>query len=356
MKLIDRLQKKALANRGIDAGEALELFAGGTEQPFRVLSAAAEIREAFKGKAITLCSICNAKSGRCSEDCAFCAQSGHHRTDTPVYPLKPPAQIAAEAVVAVQNGAEWFGIVTSGKRIGGKREWEKIYEAIAGVRTAGLSPCASLGVIDAGQAASLKAAGLVRYHHNLETARSFFTAICTTHAYEEDLATVRAAQAAGLSVCCGGIIGLGEGITQRIELAETLRELDVDSVPVNILTPIKGTPLERSAPLRPLEILLTIAVFRFMLPAKDIKLCGGKERNLRQLLPLGLVAGANSLLTGDYLTTAGRDSRSDREMVHDLGLVPTREAVTPCACQSGGRGCGKRTGTDPRKALRKERP
>ena len=162
--------------------------------------------------------------------------------------------------------------------------------------------------------------GLFRYHHNLETGRSNFDNICTTHEYEEDIATVKNAISAGLSVCSGGIIGLGETMEQRIEMAFTLRELDVDSVPINILNPIEGTPLFNTQPLAPVEILLTIAIFRFILPDKDIKLCGGKEKNLRQLHPLAIVAGCNSLMTGNYLTTLGRDSRDDLEMIGDLGF------------------------------------
>ena len=171
------------------------------------------------------------------------------------------------------------------------------------------------------QAHTLKKAGLYRYHHNLETSRSFFSSICSTHDYEEDIRTVRAAKEAGLSTCSGGIIGLGEQMEHRIELAVTLKELDVDSVPVNILNPIQGTPLAGAAPMHPLEILMTVALFRFILADKEIKLCGGKEKNLRQLLPLGLMAGCNSLMTGNYLTTTGRDTRLDLEMIRDLGLV-----------------------------------
>ncbi len=231
-----------------------------------------------------------------------------------------------------------FGIVTSGKRVKTKKEWAEIFKAVQGINKLGMKACASLGMIDREKAAALKAAGLYRYHHNLETSRSFFKEICTTHAYDEDVETVRAARAAGLSVCCGGLIGLGESIRHRIELALTLRDLGVDSVPVNILNPIKGTPLSRTPPLPPLEILMTIAVFRFLLPDRDIKLCGGKEKNLRQLLPLGLVAGANSFMTGNYLTTLGRDTRLDLEMIQDLGLQATREALPVCSCMSGKKG------------------
>ena len=335
MDLINKLKQKALAGKGISAAQALELFIEGSGNPYRVMAAASEIREHFKGKHIILCGITNAKSGRCSEDCKFCAQSSHYSTDVPSYPLKPAKEIIAEAVLAKKDGAEFFGIVTSGKKVKAKKEWVEIFKAIEGLRKIGISPCASLGIIDAEKARELQSAGLFRYHHNLETARSYFGNICTTHDYEDNVETIRAAKAAGLSVCAGALIGMGEGVTHRIELAATLRELDVDSVPVNILNPIKGTPLSHVLPLPPMEILMTIAVFRFMLPDKDIKLCGGKEKNLRQLLPLGIIAGANSLMTGNYLTTTGRDSKLDHEMIADLGLIPTRE-MDICRCGEEG--------------------
>jgi len=329
---IEKLKNKAIKKNGLSAAEALDLFIEGTDHTFRVLAAAAEIREHFKGKEIILCGITNAKSGKCPEDCSFCAQSAHYETEASTFPLQKTARIVEEAALAARNGAEFFGIVTSGKALTTKKEWSEIFKAIDRVGQQGLKPCASLGIIDAQKAQDLKAAGLYRYHHNLETSGSFFSNICTTHAYEEDVETVRQAKAAGLSVCSGGIIGMGEGITHRIELAETLRKLDVDCIPINILHPVKGTPLARTAPLPPLEILMTIAVFRFMLPDRDIKLCGGREKNLRQLLPLGIIAGANSLMTGNYLTTAGRPSALDIEMITDLGLAPTREATPTCTC------------------------
>ncbi|MCX5856732.1 MAG: biotin synthase BioB [Deltaproteobacteria bacterium] len=277
----------------------------------------------------------NAKSGKCPENCKFCAQSAHYATDVESYPLKKASEIIREAEAAGRAGAEMFGIVTSGKRIKTKKEWAEVVKAIRGINNLGIKACASLGIIDEEKARTLKDAGLYRYHHNLETSRTFFPEICTTHAYDEDVETIRAASAAGLSVCCGGLIGLGERIQHRIELALTLRELNVDSIPVNILNPIKGTPLERTPPLPPLEILMTIAVFRFLLPDRDIKICGGKEKNLRQLLPLALVAGANSLMTGNYLTTPGRDASLDLEMIKDLGLRATREPQPVCTCTSG---------------------
>jgi biotin synthase len=332
MDLIEKLKNETIKNKEISTSDALELFIEGSNKPWRVMAAASEIREHFKGREIILCGITNAKSGRCSEDCKFCAQSSHYPTDAPSYPLKTATTMIAEANDAARCGAEFFGIVTSGKRIKAKKEWNEIFKAVKGINKIGINTCASLGLINTEKAKELKAAGLSRYHHNLETSRSFFKNICTTHDYEEDVETIKTAKKAGLSVCAGALFGMGEGITHRIELAATLRELNVDSVPINILNPIKGTPLSHMLPLPPLEILMTIAVFRFMLPDKDIKLCGGKEKNLRQLLPLGIMAGANSLMTGNYLTTTGRDSKLDQEMIADMGLIPTRE-TNYCKCR-----------------------
>lgn len=317
---IEKIKDEVLKGNNIGGGEALNLFSEGMKRPFYLLAAATEIREYFKGKKINLCGIVNAKSGRCAENCKFCAQSSHYKTNAPVYGLISADNIVKQAKIAKDNGAHMFGIVTSGTKIQSRTEWEEIFKAIRGIKEVGIIPCASLGILDYEQAINLKKAGLFRYHHNLETSKSFFPHICTTHNYEEDVETIKAAKLAGLSTCCGGIIGLGESIEHRIELALLLRELDVDSVPVNILNPIAGTPLENSPALSPLEILCSIAIFRFILPTKDIKLCGGKEKNLRQLLPLGIVAGCNSLMTGNYLTTAGRDTALDYEMITDLGL------------------------------------
>lgn len=319
-EFIEKLKQKALKKERIEERELLELFDAGMNFPFYLIAAASEIREYFKGKNINLCGIVNAKSGRCAENCKFCAQSSHYKTETPVYPLLSAEEIINQAVKAKENGAHMFGIVTSGTRIQNEKEWNEIFSAVKGIKAIGMLPCASLGLLDYEKAAELKEAGLFRYHHNLETSKTYFPNICTTHDYEEDINTIKAAKKANLSTCCGGIIGLGEGIEHRIELAMLLKELDVDSVPINILNPILGTPLESVKSLSALEILCTIAIFRFILSDKDIKLCGGKEKNLRQLLPLGLIAGCNSLMTGNYLTTLGRDTALDLEMINDLGL------------------------------------
>ena len=314
------LTDKALSREPVSFDEALALYRAGREAPFSLMAAASEIRTAFKGRAINLCGIINAKSGRCPEDCAFCAQSVRYETNAPEYDLVGTEKMVEKAAGMKRAGVHMFGIVTSGTKIENKDEWERIIRAVGEIKALGMEPCASLGLLSKDRAEELRAAGLFRYHHNLETSRSFFPTICTTHEYQEDIDTVLAARQAGLGTCCGGIIGLGESMEQRIELALTLRHLDVDSVPVNILDPRDGTPLAGAPALRPIDILIAF-LFRFILPDKDIKLCGGKEANLRQLLPLGIVAGANSLMTGDYLTTQGRSTAQDIEMIRDLDLA-----------------------------------
>lgn len=323
--ILEELKERTLAGEDIGFDEALALYRKGMERPYALIAAASEIREAFKGKRINLCAIINAKSGRCPEDCGFCAQSVHYETGVPVFDLVSRKTMVEAACRMKAEGAHMFGIVTSGTRIDDEKEWEEIYRAVGEIKAAGVRPCVSLGLLTKERARALKAAGLYRYHHNLETAKSFFGSICTTHDYQEDIDTVLVAKEAGLKTCCGGIVGMGELVEQRIELALTLKELDVDSVPFNILNPRPGTPLADATRLHPLELLVTISVFRFLLPQKDIKLCGGKEANLRQLLPLAIVAGANSLMVGDYLTTGGRDSRLDLEMIEDLGLQAVME-------------------------------
>ena len=319
--LFDTLADKAIASRSITETDALDLYMEGQKDVFGLLARASKIRERFKGNSVNLCGIVNAKSGVCPENCRFCAQSAHYRTDAPVYPLVSAEEIAGRGRAALDSGVHMFSIVTSGTRIETADEWKVIYRAVELLNEMGIKPCASLGMLDEATARDLKSAGLYRYHHNLETSRSFFDNICSTHEYREDTDTVRIAREAGLTVCSGGIIGLGEKMEHRIEMAMTLKELDVDSVPINILNAISGTPLENITPLTPIEILLTVALYRFILPDKDIKLCGGKEKNLRQLLPLAIVAGCNSLLTGNYLTTLGRDTSADLEMIRDLGMV-----------------------------------
>ena len=291
------------------------------EDVFHLLASACDVRRHFKGDRVDLCGIVNVKSGACSEDCAFCAQSAHHSTDSPVYPLINVGEVIERAKAAEASGANKLCFVTSGPGVETDEELDRICDSISTIaRETSLDRCASLGELDSRSLERLKEAGLQSLHHNVETAESHFGAICSTHSYADRVDTVGRAKKAGFYVCSGGIFGMGETAEQRIEMAFALREMDVDSVPLNFLNPIRGTRLQEADPLPALEILKTIALFRFVLPDKDIRVCGGRERNLRSLQPLMYVAGANCAVLGNYLTTPGRDSDEDIIMINDLGL------------------------------------
>lgn len=279
------------------------------------------LRGHFQSDAVTVCSIVNAKSGSCPEDCAFCAQSAHYSSEAPVYPLLDTEKIVRTAAQAAQDGATGFGVVISGPGISDDEELHRIGDALEAItRQTGLSAHGSLGALNEGQLRYLKSRGLVCFNHNLETAKSFFDRIVSTHTYQDRVETVRAAKQAGIRICCGGILGLGESPAQRIELAMALRELDVDVVPLNFLHPIPGTPLEHLSPLPPLQILSIIALFRFILSDKEIKVAGGREKNLRDLQGMMFFAGADGIILGNYLTTTGRSAEADRALLRDLGL------------------------------------
>jgi len=293
-----------------------------------LFAAATLVRERSFGKNVSLCSIVNAKSGLCPEDCSFCAQSAHHATSVAQYPLLDEQTLLAGARAAAANGSSCYGIVTSGSGIRSGEELDRICRVIRQICTEGLiAPGASLGTLDEYSVQALKEAGLVTYHHNLETSRSFYPQICSTHDYEDDVATVRLAKRAGLRVCSGGLFGLGESMAQRVELAMTLRDLDVDSVPINFLDPVEGTPLAGSKNLSPMECLHIIALFRLILPQAHITICGGREKNLRDLQSWVFMAGASGIMTGNYLTKDGRQPSDDRQMITDLGLHLTEGLV-----------------------------
>lgn len=314
-----------LAGGVIDADEALRLTEASGSDLHLLFAEASRIREHYKGSAASLCSIINAKSGRCPENCAFCAQSAAHTTNAQVYPLVDEEEIVRCAKSAEKNGARCYGIITSGTGIKPGEELEKICRSLRRIKDeTSIEPSCSLGIMDFETALLLKQAGMVTYHHNLETSRSFFPSICTTHDYEDDVETVRAAKRAGVKVCCGGIFGLGEDFAQRIELAETLRELDVDTVPINFLNPVEGTRLADADFLSPMECLKIIAIYRFMLPEKSLTVCGGREKNLRELQSWIFLAGASGMMTGNYLTTPGRAPELDRQMLADLELTVER--------------------------------
>jgi biotin synthase len=318
----DTIATRIISGEPLAEAVALELTSLSGSDLFPLFLAASRVKEHFVGNSIHLCSIINAKSGRCPENCSFCAQSAHHKTAAPVYPLVDEEQMVACAVEAEQSGSTCYGIITSGSGISKGEELDRICRAVRRIRaTTGITPSCSLGVIDLETARALKEAGVGTYHHNLETSRSFFPNVCTTHDYEDDVQTVRVALEAGLKVCCGGIFGLGESAAQRVELALTLRDLGVDSVPLNFLNPIEGTRLEGASNISPMECLATIALFRLILPDRKIAVCGGREKNLRDLQSWIFLAGANGAMIGNYLTTTGRPAEQDWQMIRDLELT-----------------------------------
>ncbi|HUW30824.1 MAG TPA: biotin synthase BioB [Planctomycetota bacterium] len=323
MPTINAFEEAVLAGRALDAADAAALVATSETQPFEMLHSANRIREHYKGNVVRLCSIVNARSGACSEDCRFCAQSARHNTGVATYPLVSAERILEAASASAKMGADCFGIVTSGRGPGSDRDFRAICATAA--RIAGVEACASLGSLTPEMAAALKAAGVARYNHNIETARSFYPTICTTHGFDDRVATVKAAKAAGMRVCCGGIFGLGENWGHRIEMALELRELDVDTVPINFLNPIPGTKLANQPVLPPLEALRIIALFRFLLPEKNIKTAGGRERCLGDFQSWMFYAGANGTLIGNYLTTKGRAAEEDRKMIREMGLRVRKE-------------------------------
>jgi biotin synthase len=326
MKLPNAIERiSLLAQRVLDGGdlslrEAETLILAPDEVTPFLLGWADVVKKHFRGATVDLCAILNARSGRCPEDCRFCAQSARYRTPAQTHPLLPADEILKKAAAARAAGVKRFSLVIGGRSAGSD------FGVITGIigrlkrELPGLGICASLGALKPEEARALKSSGLDRYHHNLEAPASFFPSICSTHSYSDRVATIRTAQEAGLEVCAGGIIGVGESPAQRVEMAFALRELGVSSVPLNILHPVEGTPLASMPPLRPLEILRTAAVFRLVLPYACIRYAGGREYNLRDTQALGLAGGIDGLITGGYLTTPGQETARDLQLISDLGL------------------------------------
>jgi len=283
-----------------------------------LLVAADRVRRRNFGPEIDLCGIFNAKSGACSEDCKFCAQSAHHSADIHKYSLRGVKEVVKAARKARKNGACRFGIVTSGNRLT-PDEINTIALAIKAIRnTVDIRVCASLGALDRDAFRILKDAGLERYHHNIETSPRYYKTIVTTHDHNERTRTINAAQNAGLEVCSGGIIGMGETWQDRIEMALLLKKLDVDSVPLNILVPIKGTLLEHTERISPLDIVRTIAIFRIILKDRIIRIAAGREAALKDHESLIFMAGANGMMIGGYLTVGGRSVEEDLALVREI--------------------------------------
>ena len=296
------------------------------ESVFYLLAGSNLIRKAFHGNSIHLCTICNGKSGRCTEDCTFCAQSSVSKATISKYSLMPKHDLQEGARKAIDTPINRYSIVTSGKRLS-RKEVDTIAEAISELDQNKLDYCVSLGTLGKEDFDILVKAGVTRYHHNLETSKSHYPAICSSHSYEERIETIEQAKRTGLSICSGGIFGIGESDDQILELALTLKQLEVDSVPINFLTPIKGTPLESQNSLTPLKCLKIISLFRYMLPRSEIIICGGRIHNLMELHPFVFHSGASGIMTGNYLTTKGQTLKSDLNLLRSLELKSRRNFV-----------------------------
>lgn len=324
--MINSLKDKVLSGGHITKADALQLLtficqpSACSLQPLLDLFAAANmIRETFIGDSVDLCAIINAKSGACPEDCSYCAQSSKSKADIPVYPLVRKDVVIDKAKEAKGAGVKRFCVVTSGRNIG-KKELREIASMIEDIRSIGLLPCATLGLLDKDELSFLKESGLERYHHNLETSERFFPEICRTHTYSDKLKTINAAKSTGLSICSGGIFGMGETWQDRIDMAFALKELNIDSIPINFLIPVKGTSMGQRDFLHPFEALKIISLYRFILPEKEIRVCGGRMQVLGEFNSMVFMAGADSLLTGNYLTTTGRTYKDDLRLIEQYGL------------------------------------
>lgn len=334
---IAELGRKVLAGGALTHPEALELFHLTASAELYVLMAwANRIREQFKGNQVHLCSIVNVKAGGCPENCRFCAQSARYATDSPRYELIDEGDLLEAAAEASRNGVAGFGLVAAWRGLEEGPTLDAICAQLAALKRSGkVRPDASLGMIQNPRVAErLRAAGCECYNHNLETSRRFFPQVCDSHTYDDRLKTLRHLRSAGIKICSGGILGLGETREDRCDLAFSLKEVGAEIVPINVLTPIPGTPFADRAPLPPLEILQSIACFRFILPTQEILVAGGRAVNLRDLQSLIFLAGASALMIGNYLTTLNQPVEKDLQMLKDLGLdARWREPQTaPPAC------------------------
>jgi len=307
---------------GVSEDEALEIVLLTKPDALDALFRAAEaVRGHHKANHVNTCGITNAKSGRCPEKCNFCSQSAHFSTAAPTYTTKEADTIVEEATQAFAGGVREFSIVMAGRQIDSERDLSTLEDAFRRIRAdTGMQTCASLGLMTKPNLERLQASGMQSMHHNLETARSFHGQIVESHSYDDEVETLRNAKALGMYVCSGGIFGMGESWAQRVEMALDLREIDVDSVPINFLNPRPGTPLEGKSELTPTDCLKIIALYRLVLPTKDILVCGGRELNLLGEERNMFKAGANGLMMGNYLTTAGRDRQYDFDLIASLGM------------------------------------
>lgn len=313
------LARRILGGEAIDRRTALAVLQAPDEELLAVLHAAFEVRRAYFGRTVQLYYLMNAKSGLCPEDCNYCSQSRVSTADIPRYPMMSREELVAGAHRAMEHRACTFCIVASG-RGPTNRELEHVVEAVKEIKeTTPLRICACLGILADGQAERLRDAGVERFNHNLNTSEAYHEQICSTHTFEHRVNTVEEIKAAGISPCSGGIVGMGESDEDVVSLAFALRDLEVESIPVNFYHPVEGTPLAETWNLNPRYCLKVLAMFRFVNPSREIRVAGGRELHLRALQPLGLYA-ANSIFVSDYLTTQGQSAEDDFRMIEDLGF------------------------------------
>lgn len=278
------------------------------------------LRELSHGNYFDTCSIMNARSGRCSEDCKWCAQSVHYKTNIDIYPLVDKNSAVQAARFNADNRIHRFSLVTSGKTVTSK-EIEQICSTMRTIKlTIGIELCASMGLLSKTSMEALATSGVTRYHCNLETAPSYFNTLCTTHTTEDKIKTLKLAKTCGMTICSGGIIGMGETMAQRIELALVLRELNVDSIPINILTPIPGTPLENAKPLSKEETLASIAIIKAINPTAAVRLAGG-QKLIKEYRKEAFKSGANAAILGQMLTTDGNEIKEDLKLLKSIGYT-----------------------------------
>ncbi|MFN3652784.1 MAG: biotin synthase BioB [Armatimonadota bacterium] len=322
------LARRVLAGEVPGREEALAVLQAPDVELPALLAAAFEVRRSYFGVQVQLYYLQNAKSGLCPEDCHYCSQSSISTAEIPRYPLLSREDLVSGARRAAELQACTYCIVTSG-RGPTDRELEHVLEAVREIKeTTSLRVCCCLGILKDGQAERLKAAGVDRFNHNLNTGEQHHENICTTHSYEDRIRTVEQVKAAGISPCCGGILGMGERDEDVVDLAFSLRELEVESIPVNFLHPIPGTPLAELWGLNPRYCLKALCMLRFVNPSREIRIAGGRELHLKSLQPLGLYP-ANSIFVSDYLTTAGQSAEDDFRMIADLGFEIAAPPAVP---------------------------
>ena len=325
---IAELGQRVLGGGQISRDEAFWLFSlEVSSDMYDLMAWANRIREQFHGRKVHLCSIVNVKASGCSENCRFCAQSAFYQTDAPRYGFIDREPVLGAIAEAQEKGVTGLGIVAAWKGLEEGPVLDEVCARLQDISQSGkVRADASLGIIKSQSVADrLKSAGCACYNHNLETSRRFFPQQCTTHTYDDRLETIGYLKKAGIQICSGGILGLGETREDRCELALMLRDVDPDFVPINFLNPIPGTPFAKNPPLPPLELLKSIACFRFVLPRQEIMIAGGRAVNLRDLQSMIFLAGASALMVGNYLTTMNQPVEKDLQMIKDLGLDPCWE-------------------------------